>query len=91
MAATTDDQGPDSSDRGLATIQERIAAFEMLDGMSEGTTQAQKCMRLFLCGFSRTEIASMLQTSPGTVSQNLYTERNKAKPKAPKRAQPAMS
>lgn len=82
MATTpADDQGVAPPGSGVATIQDRIAAFEMLDGMPDTTTQAQKCMRLSLCGFTRQEIATILQTTPQTVSQNLYTERNKGKPK----------
>lgn len=65
-----------------ATIQDRLAAFGMLDAMKDAT-QAQKCLRLALVGFSRQEIAAMLMTSPQTVSQNIYTERQKAKKKAP--------
>jgi len=37
---------------GAASIQDRIAAFEMLDRMTDAT-QAQKCMRLALVGLSR--------------------------------------
>lgn len=73
---------------GKATIADRIAAFAMLDGMSADTTQAKKCLRLALIGFSVGEIAAMLQTSSATVSQNLYAERRKATPakKAAKKA-----
>lgn len=66
---------------GSATIQDRIAAFVMLDGMREAT-QAQKCLRLALAGFARQEIAAMLMTTPQVVSQNIYAERQKAKKKA---------
>lgn len=66
---------------GAATIQDRLAAFALLDGMKEAT-QAQKCLRLALVGFSRPEIAAMLMTSPQTVNQNIYTERQKVKKKA---------
>jgi DNA-binding CsgD family transcriptional regulator len=63
---------------GRATIRDRIAAFEMLDRMSDAT-QAQKCMRLAIVGFSRKEIAELLMTSVQTVSQNIYSEKQKAK------------
>lgn len=63
------------------TVQDRIAAFAMLDRM-EAVTQAAKCLRLSLCGFPVAEIASLLQTTPATVSQNLYMERKKARLKA---------
>lgn len=66
---------------GGATIQDRLAAFVMLDGMKDAT-QAQKCLRLALAGFSRPEIAAMLMTSPQVVSQNIYSERQKVKKKA---------
>ena len=68
---------------GGATIGDRIAAFAMLDGMGNAS-QAQKCLRLALVGFTNAEIAEMLQTTPGVVGQNLYTERKK--PKATKSA-----
>jgi hypothetical protein len=64
--------------RGSATIRDRIAAFEMLDGMPKEATQAQKTLRLSLIGFSNPEIASMLQTSTAVVATNLYAERKKA-------------
>ena len=61
---------------GGATIADRIAAFAMLDGMVNAA-QAQKCLRLALVGFTNTEIAEMLQTTPAVVAQNLYSERKK--------------
>ena len=70
------DEAPDSSVG--ATISDRIAAFAMLDEMKDAT-QAQKCMRLSLVGFTAPEIAQMLQTSVPTVHQNLYSERKKVK------------
>lgn len=66
--------------RGEATIQDRIAAFAMLDGMKDAT-QAQKTLRLWQVGFSNNEIASMLQTTTAVVSQNIYAERRKAEGK----------
>jgi len=63
-----------------ATIQDRIAAFEMLDRMQDAT-QAQKTYRLSLVGFKRADIAAMLNISVASVSQNIYTERNKGKKK----------
>ena len=59
-----------------ATIQDRIAAFEMLDGMKD-KTQAEKMMRLRLIGFSNSEISGMLQVSAAGVSQGLYEQRQK--------------
>lgn len=85
---------PDFSLR--ATISDRIAAFAMLDEMKDAT-QAEKCMRLSLVGFTASEIAEMLQTSVATVRQNLYSERKKVKPSektkatAKKRASPRTS
>jgi hypothetical protein len=72
---------------GRATISDRIAAFAMLDQMKDAT-QAQKCMRLFLVGFSASEIAGMLQTTVPTVHQNLYAERKKLKPSERSRGRP---
>lgn len=74
---------------GNATIQDRIAAFDMLDRMQDAT-QAQKTYRLALVGFKRAEIASMLNISVASVSQNLYTERNKGK-KRPALKKPSAS
>jgi DNA-directed RNA polymerase specialized sigma24 family protein len=76
----TDDAGYEAPELpvGKPTISDRIAAFAMLDQMTEAT-QAQECMRLSLVGFSASEIAEMLQTSVPTVHQNLYTERKRAK------------
>ena len=68
--------------KGGSTIQDRIAAFDMLDRMASAT-QAQKTLRLSLVGFNRQEIAAMLQISPALVSQNLYAEKNKGKKKKP--------
>jgi DNA-directed RNA polymerase specialized sigma24 family protein len=69
--------------RSRATIAERIAAFAMLDGMGPAT-QAQKCLRLSLVGFSAPDIAGLLQTTLPTVHQNLYAERKKhAQPSKP--------
>lgn len=76
----TDVVGDDARDLPVsATISDRIAAFSMLDEMKDAT-QAQKCMRLSLVGFTAPEIAEMLQTSVATVHQNLYSERKKVKP-----------
>jgi hypothetical protein len=68
---------------GNATIQDRIAAFEMLDRMADAT-QAAKIYRLFLVGFSRGDIAAMLQTTPQNVRQSIYAEKNKGKKKPAK-------
>jgi len=62
-----------------ASISDRVAAFTMLDGMREAT-QAQKCLRLALAGFSNTEIAEMLQTSAAVVAQSVYAERKRSHP-----------
>jgi DNA-binding CsgD family transcriptional regulator len=61
---------------GGASLSDRIAAFAMLDGMATAS-QAQKCLRLALIGFTNAEIAEMLQTTPAVVGQSLYTERKK--------------
>jgi hypothetical protein len=62
---------------GKPTIHDKIAAFTMLDGMKD-KTQAERCMRLHLVGFTNPDIATMLQTSPAVVATNLYGERKKA-------------
>jgi DNA-directed RNA polymerase specialized sigma24 family protein len=75
-----DDAGQEAPEYPVvgATISDRVAAFAMLDQMKDAT-QAQKCMRLSLVGFSAVEIATMLQTTVPTVRQNLYSERKKVK------------
>ena len=70
--------------RGKATIQDKIAAFVMLDSMPEGTTQAEKTMRLSLSGFTNAEIAEMLQTTSATVATNLSEERKRFGDKRPR-------
>jgi DNA-directed RNA polymerase specialized sigma24 family protein len=65
---------------GASSRQDRIAAFEMIDKMGNATVAA-KTLRLSLVGFNRQEIAAMLQISVGSVSQNIYAERNKGKKK----------
>jgi len=76
-------EGP-ATTTGAASIHDRIAAFEMLDRMTDAT-QAQKCMRLTLVGLSRKEIAEMLMTSVQTVNQNIYSEKQKLKKPAAKK------
>lgn len=68
-----------------STVQDRIAAFAMLDAMGD-VTLAQKVVRLSLIGFSPADISAMLQTTPATVYQYVYEARKrattrKAKPK----------
>lgn len=69
-----------------STVQDRIAAFAMLDAMGDATL-AQKVVRLSLIGFAPGDIAAMLQTTPATVYQYVYESKKKAatrkaKPKA---------
>ena len=66
-----------SPPKGGASVQDRIAAFVMLDGMV-GKTQAEKPVRLKLVGFSNGEIAKMLQITPAAVATNVYAEKRKA-------------
>ena len=63
---------------GGSSLGDRIAAFAMLDGMSNAS-QAQRCLRLSLIGFTNPEIADMLQTTSGVVAQSLYEERKKVR------------
>jgi hypothetical protein len=62
--------------KGAATRQDRIAAFVMLDAMTN-KTQAEKSVRLKLVGFNNSEIAAMLQTTPAVVASNIYQEKKK--------------
>jgi hypothetical protein len=64
---------------GRPSVGDRIAAFAMLDGMGDAS-QALRCLRLSLIGFSNAEIAQMLQTTPAVVASNLYAERKKSRP-----------
>lgn len=85
---TRDDEIP-SPPQSKATIQDRIAAFAMMDAMGKDATQAEKTVRLSLVGFGAADIAAMLQTSTQVVYQNLYEARKKAgarKAKQPKAA-----
>ena len=84
----TPDEIPSLGRPGAPTIGDRINAFAMLDSMKD-STQAQKCLRLSLIGFTNPEIAAMLQTTPAVVATNLYTERRKAGKATPKKAQAA--
>ncbi len=61
---------------GGATLGDRIAAFIMLEGMTNASI-AQKCLRLAIIGFTNLEIAEMLQTTPGAVRTNISLERKK--------------
>jgi len=65
-----------------ASIQEKIAAYAMLDAMGD-VSLAQKAVRLSNIGFSGAEIASMLQTTPATVYQYVYqAKRGDRRPRA---------
>jgi hypothetical protein len=72
----SDEDEVPSVPKGAATRQDRIAAFVMLDAMTN-RTQAEKSVRLKLVGFSNSEIASMLQTTPAVVASNIYQEKKK--------------
>jgi DNA-directed RNA polymerase specialized sigma24 family protein len=48
----------------------------MLDGMASAS-QAQKCLRLALIGFTNAEIAEILQTTVGAVKTSISLERKK--------------
>lgn len=74
---SNEDEDIPSAPKGGASIQDRIAAFVMLDGM-EGKTQAEKTMRLRLVGFSNGDIAAMLRITPAVVATNIYSEKKKA-------------
>ena len=74
---------PDEQEDGVssqapagASMADRIAAFQMLDGMRDASL-AQKCLRLSLVGFTNADIAEMLQMTTGSVAQSLYMERRK--------------
>jgi DNA-directed RNA polymerase specialized sigma24 family protein len=71
--------------RARWSVQERIAAFAMLDAMGDASL-AQKTLRLSIIGFPAKEIAEMLQTTPATVYQYVYQAKNRprARPGKPK-------
>lgn len=69
---------------GTATIQDRIAAWRMLDDMTTATL-AEKSYRLHLCGFKRGDIALMLGIGVASVSTNISSEKKKGpKPRGKK-------
>ncbi len=74
----SDDDELPAPPAGRASIQDRVAAFVMLDGMKD-KTQAEKSMRLRLIGFSNPDIAAMLQTTPAVIASNIYAEKKAAK------------
>jgi hypothetical protein len=69
-----------------SNMQDRIAAFAMLDAMGEATL-AEKTVRLSIIGFAAGDIATMLQTTPATVYQYVYEAKKRAgeKPRSGKR------
>lgn len=66
-----------------SSMQDRIAAFAMLDAMGEATL-AQKTVRLSIIGFTAGDIATMLQTTPATVYQYVYEAKKRAGVKKPR-------
>ena len=80
-AKSDEEEIPAPLPAGRPTLQDKISAFTMLDGMKD-KTQAERCMRLSLIGFTNGDIATMLQTTPAVVATNLYSERKKAVKKA---------
>lgn len=69
------------------TMQDRIAAFAMLDAMGDATL-SERVIRLSLVGFPPGEIATLLQTTPSTVYQYVYEARKKAGTRKPKGKSP---
>jgi len=74
--ASTTDETAGWRPPGGASLADRIAAFAMLDGMASAS-QAQKCLRLALIGFTNAEIAEILQTTVGAVKTSISLERKK--------------
>jgi hypothetical protein len=66
-----------------STMQDRIAAFSMLDAMGDATL-AQRVVRLSLIGFPPGEIATMLQTTPATVYQYVYEAKKRTGTRKPR-------
>jgi DNA-binding CsgD family transcriptional regulator len=81
MATTKNNQPRDDEGPSFAPVrsnmQDRIAAFAMLDAMGDATL-AQKTVRLSIIGFSAGDIATMLQTTPATVYQYVYEAKKRA-------------
>jgi hypothetical protein len=71
-----------------STMQDRIAAFAMLDGMGDATL-SQRVIRLSLIGFAPGDIATMLQTTPQTVYQYVYEAKKKTAARKPKGKTPS--
>jgi hypothetical protein len=89
--ATRNTQPREDEGAGFAptrsTMNERIAAFAMLDAMGD-VTLAQKTVRLSIIGFNAADIATMLQTTPATVYQYVYEAKKRAGAKKPRAKAP---
>lgn len=87
MATTKNNQPREDEAPSFAptrsSIQDRIAAFAMLDAMGDATL-AQKTVRLSIIGFTAGDIATMLQTTPATVYQYVYEAKKRASVKKPR-------
>jgi len=87
MATTRDNTPREDEAPGFAptrsSLQDRIAAFAMLDAMLDATL-AQKTVRLSIIGFTAGEIATMLQTTPATVYQYVYEAKKRAGARKPR-------
>jgi len=85
--ATKSNQTREDEAQGFAptrsSMQERIAAFAMLDAMGD-VSLAQKTVRLSIIGFTAGDIATMLQTTPTTVYQYVYEAKKRAGIRKPK-------
>lgn len=77
---TQDENVPDSDVENVSSDNEQFAYFELLDFISERLTQREFItLKLFLSGYSYTQIADKLETTPKAVDGTLQRARKKLK------------
>ena len=59
---------------------EKLLAMQLLSDLA-GKNMAEKASQLSIVGFTNVEIADLLETNAGTISQLLYARRKKQKSK----------
>lgn len=62
------------TDEAPLTRSERLLTLLVLNTIADAS-QAEKCVLLNRAGLSNSDIAELLNTSPATVTQSLYTSR----------------
>jgi DNA-directed RNA polymerase specialized sigma24 family protein len=70
----------------MAEVSDRVERLLALLLIQELRTQREKIVQLNVAGFTNTEIADLLQTTSGVVSQELYAARKGKKSTAKKKS-----